>query len=61
MALEKRMTIIELFASTIKKCLKELIDRGYLPDIDDEEKAKNQWMIEQLMKGQIKGFMKGVI
>ena len=61
MALEKRMTIIELFAHTIQKCLRQLIDKGYLQDISEEEKSKNQWMIEQLMKGQIKGFMKGVI
>ena len=60
-ALEKRMTIVELFAQTIHKCVKQLLEKGYLPKVDFIQKAKDKMMMDGLMSAKMHGFMKNII
>lgn len=41
MALEKRMTVLELFVVTIKKCYEHLMSVGAIPSISDEDKRRH--------------------
>lgn len=38
----KRMSIVELFASTIMKCYYELQAKGFYPTINKEQEAKDE-------------------
>jgi len=59
MALEKRMTIFELFMTTIKNSYMELQKLGYYCNHDHE--ICNDKMFEKLIRGEVKGFFNTII
>ena len=61
MALTKRMTIVELFASTIQRCFYELQQKGYFPTTSVEQRRKDEEIMKCLKSGQIEGFMRSLI
>ena len=56
-ALLKRMTIVELFASTIFKCYHHLQAEGHIPKLSPEQESTDRNLMKFLLQGQVKGFM----
>ena len=59
MALEKRMTVFELFMTTIKNSYMELQKLGYYGHHNSE--VCNDKMFEKLIRGEVKGFFCTII
>lgn len=60
MALEKRMTVYELFMTTIKKSYLEFQKLGYYKRKDNNEIGHDK-MFKKLIRGEIKGFFNTII
>lgn len=56
MAFEKRMTVLELFASTILRCYEDLMRVGAIPALSATEKRRHQDVVQKLSSGSVKGF-----
>ena len=61
MAFEKRMTITELFSTTIMKCWYELQNEGFYPGQSKEEIKRDESLINQIFHKETNGFIKFIV
>lgn len=61
MALERRMTIVELMITTIFKSYREIQHMGIYPKESYEQETRHESILQGLIKGEIKGFFRNII
>lgn len=58
MAFEARMTVVELFVSTIQRCYEHLMNIRAIPHIDKEARQRSDMFMSEMSLGSVTGFLK---